>query len=281
MKKIYIIAAFLAIVTGIAAYSLGRSFEIKNQPAEIPTTSVVVTTTEIGEGVFITPEMVQLKAVPTEYAVVGAATTLGDVVGKVNKFRCMAGQQVTLDQLGSVEDASITEGGKLSYTIDDGMRAMTIYVTEITGVAGYINPGDRVDIIFTYDFTVVPYGEEDGESDGESGGESSGGNKDIPIESSSMVLENVKVLEAGIITQKLAEEGGAEKTVYTSLTLEVSPEDALKLQFAVTHGQISLLLRAVDDEETVNPPEFTNYDYLDIVDGVLEKMILHSGMQVK
>jgi pilus assembly protein CpaB len=280
MKKIYIIAAFLAIVTGIAAFSLARSLEADARPAEIPTTSVVVTTTEIGEGVFITPEMVQLKAVPTEYAVVGAATTLGDVVGKVNKFRCMAGQQVTLDQLGSVEDASITEGGKLSYTLSSGMRAMTIYVTEITGVAGYINPGDRVDIIFTYDFTAKPYSEESEESGGESGGESGVGNNDIPIESSSMVLENVKVLEAGIITQKLAEAGGAEKTVYTSLTLEVSPEDALKLQFAVTYGQISLLLRAVDDEETVNPPEFTNYDYLDIVDGVLEK-ILRSGMEVK
>lgn len=269
MKKIYIIAAILAIVTGIAAYSFGKSLEAEAKPAEIPTTSVVVTTTEIDEGVFITPEMVQLKTVPTEYAVAGAVTTLGDVVGKVNKYRCMAGQQVTLDQLASTEEASITSGGRLSYTLDEGMRAMTIYVSEVTGVAGYINPGDRVDIIFTYDFTVKPYvDEENAES------------KNVSISSSGMALENVKVLEAGIITQNLAEENGADKTVYTSLTLELSPEDAIKLQYAIAYGNITLLLRAADDEETVSPSEFTNYDFFDIYYGVAEKIIL-SGMEVQ
>lgn len=273
MKKIYIIAVLLAVATGIAAYSFGKSLEVAAQPEEIPTTTVVITTTEIGEGVFITQEMVQLKAVPTEYVAANAATTLGDVVGKVNKFKCMANQQVTLDQLGSAEDASITAGGRLSYTVTPGMRAMTIYVSEITGVAGYVNPGDRVDIISTYDFTVKPYTVDD-----ESAASTEG--KEIPIKSSSLFLQNVKVLEAGIITQKLAEAGGMEKTVYTSLTLEVSPEDALKLQFAVTYGQITLLLRAVDDPLIVKLPEFTNYYFLDMVDGIIKK-IISAGMEVQ
>ena len=239
MKKIYIIAVFLAIVTAIAAYSFGKSLEAEAKPPEVLTASVVVTTTEIGEGVFITPEMVQLKAVPIEYAAAGAATALRDVVGKVNKYRCMANQQVTLDQLGSVEDASITEGGRLSYTLNAGMRAMTVYTTEITGVAGYVNPGDRVDIVCTIN---VPGVDELGNA--------------ISTPTSMMLLENVNVLETGIITAKLAEGEEAEQTVYTSLTIEVEPADAVRIQYAVSYGQLSFLLRAVDDMKLTTPASY-------------------------
>ncbi len=282
MKKIYIIAAILALVTGIAAYSFGKSLEAEAKPPEIPTTTVVITTVDIGEGVFITQEMVQLKAVPSEFVAANAATTLGDVVGKVNKYKCMANQQVTFDQLGSAEDASITAGGRLSYAVTPGMRAMTIYVSEITGVAGYVNPGDHVDIICSYDFNVKlreTVADEEN-ADGAQNVQSANAGE-IPILSSSMFLQNIKVLEAGIITQKLIEvQEGVEPTVYTSLTLEVSPEDALKLQFAVTYGEISLLLRAVDDTQSVSPAEFTNYYFLTLADGVI-KRIASAGMEVK
>ncbi len=248
MKKIYLIAVILALVTGIAAYSYFRSREAALQPEEIPMTTVVVSTAEIGEGVFITNDMVQLKPIPTEFVAAGALTTIGDAVGKVNKYRCMAGQQIVFDQLGSTQDADITAGGRLSYMLSPGMRAMTVYVTEITGVAGYINPGDRVDILCTYSFSVPDEDEAGGEDEDE----------EIQVQSSMVLLENISVLEAGIITQKLTEAAGAEKAVYSSLTLELSPEDAVKLQYAVTYGQISLLLRAVDDEKIVEPPMYTN-----------------------
>lgn len=246
MKKIYIFALVLAIVTGVAVYSFGRSIEAKATPEAIPMTAVVMTVTEIKEGAFITADMVALKSIPTAYVVSGVATSLEDVVGKVNIYRAMANQQVVFSQLGSDESASILAGGRLSYTLAEGMRAMTIYVSEITGVAGYVAPGDRVDIVFSYHF-MLPGAEAEGEEP-----------EEIAVESTMMMLENIRVLEAGVITQKLTEAEGAEKAVYTSLTFELSPEDALKLQYAVTYGEISLVLRALNDEELAAPPMVTN-----------------------
>ncbi len=273
MKKIYLIALVLAIITGFAVFSFGRSLEAKATPEQVPMTSVVVTTMEIDQGVYISAEMVQLQAVPTAYVASGVATALEDVVGKVNKYRAMANQQVMLDQLGSAEDAAITAGGRLSYTVTPGMRAMTIYVTEITGVAGYLNPGDRVDIIGTYDFLIKPEGEEGGEGGGSAGGD----DEEIQVSSANMFLENIKILETGIITQKLTEAAGGELSVYTSLTVEVSPEDALKLQFVTAYGNISLLLRAASDEENVNPAPYSNFHIqLGILDG-----IAGAGLEVK
>ncbi len=242
MKKIYILALILAIATGIAAYSLVQYLEDQAKPAEIPMATVVVTTTEIGEGVFITGDMVQLKPIPQEYVASGAVTSLGDAVGKVNKFRSMAGQQVLYDQLGSTESADIVAGGRLSYTLREGMRAMTIYTTETTGVAGYINAGDRVDIICTVN---VQSEDEEGNI--------------VSTPTSMMLLENVNVLETGIITAKLAEAEEGTTSLYTSITLEVKPADAVKVQYAVNYGQISFLLRAVDDEKIIAPEDYTGF----------------------
>lgn len=240
MKKIYIIATVLALVTGIAAFSYAKSLEAAAKPQEIPTTTVVITTVAIGEGVFIAQDMVQLKTVPSEFVAAGAATTLGDVVGKVNKYKCMANQQVTLDQLGSAEDASITAGGRLSYSLKPGMRAMTISTSEITGVGGYVNAGDHVDILCTLN---MPGLDEKGEN--------------IVIPTSTMLLENVLVLETGVITSHLtAEDGSTSTEMYTSLTIEVTPPDAVKIRYAVAFGELSFLLRSVDDAQMVKPADY-------------------------
>lgn len=238
MKKIYILAALLAVVTAVAAYTFLGSLEEAAKPEEIKTTSIVVAAGDIGEGVFITMDMLALKAMPVDFVPAGALTTVGDAIGKVNKYNCASGQPILASQLGSTEDAGITEGGRLSYTLEDGMRATTVYVTEITGVAGYVNTGDRVDIVCTMGVK---------ELDGE-------GNE-ITVPTSMMLLENVLVVQSGIITAQLAEDG--ESTVYTSLTLSLSPEDCIKLKYAVDYGSITLLLRAVDDTAAASPKNYT------------------------
>ena len=238
MKKIYIIAALLFVVTAVAAYAFLTSLEAAAKPEEIPTTTIVVAASDIGEGVFITPDMVALKAMPSEFVPSGAVTTIGDAIGKVNKYRCAAGQPMLMGQLGSTEDADITEGGRLSYTLEDGMRAMTVYVTEISGVAGYVNTGDRVDVVCAISVK-----------------ETDAGGNEISVPTSMMLLENVPVLQTGIITAQLTEDG--ESTIYTSLTLALSPADCVKLQYAVNYGSISLLLRAAEDTATVSPKDYT------------------------
>ena len=123
-------------------------------------------------------------------------------------------------------------GGKatLSNILESDMRAVTIRVNDVNGVAGFVLPGDKVDVLLTRD------------EDGSRGGR--GGN---PI--TDILLQNVKVLG---IDQKANDDEDKPK-VARAVTLEVEPFDAQKLALASTVGSLSLALRNQADAEA----EFT------------------------
>ena len=118
------------------------------------------------------------------------------------------------------------------------MRAITLSTDEIAGVGGYLNKNDYVDILSTVTLTQK---DEEG--------------NDVSIPASEMVLENIKVLETGSRAQNAA----AEEPTYSygSVTLSVSPEDALKLYYAISYGRVYLLLRTPQDNDIVSPPLYT------------------------
>ena len=110
--------------------------------------------------------------------------------------------------------------GGLSAVVADGKRAMTVRVNDVIGVAGFALPGNFVDIL-------VSTQDEANKS----------GNKDLNI--SKLVLERILVLA-------VAQEAGRDETkpkVVSAVTLEVSPEQAEKLDLARSVGQLSLVLR--------------------------------------
>lgn len=115
-------------------------------------------------------------------------------------------------------------GAGLPPIIPEGKRALSIRANEIIGVAGYVLPGTRVDVVLT---ATVPGATE-------------------PI--TKIVLQNVEVVSAAQDIQKDAE--GKPKTV-TVVTLLVTPDDAEKLTSASSQGQFQLALRnPLDLEET-------------------------------
>jgi pilus assembly protein CpaB len=118
------------------------------------------------------------------------------------------------------------EGGAgLSATIPDGMRAVSVSVNDVIGVAGFVVPGTMVDVLVT--------------------GGTSYGNVTRTI------LENVRVMAAG---QKVEQDREGKPQTVPVITLLVSPEDANSLTMASTQGRIQLALRNTLDSKKVDPP---------------------------
>lgn len=239
MKKIYIIAVFVAILTGAAVYLYAQKLD-RQATVVIPTGTVVVAVTSIPENTKITSEMITLQKTALEWINADAAVSLSDVVGKINKYWVPAGQQIVRAQLSEVKSG--TEGGQLSYVIEQGKRAITLSTDEIAGVGGYLSKGDYVDILST----ITLKGKDDK-------------GDDIDIPATEVVLENIRVLEVGSRAQNesaIAEDGEKSFFSYGSVTLSVSPEDATKLYYAISYGRIYLTLRAPQDDKLVSPPVY-------------------------
>src|SRR5262249_7947828 len=111
-----------------------------------------------------------------------------------------------------------------------GMRALSVAVNDVVGVAGFVMPGTMVDVLVT---GKVPGGR---------------GTEDSVTRT---ILENVRVLAAG---QKIEQDREGKPQTVPVITLLVSPEDAAKLAMASTQGKIQLALRNTVDSKKVEPP---------------------------
>lgn len=123
--------------------------------------------------------------------------------------------------------APVGAGAGLPATIPQGMRALSVAVNEVVGVAGFVMPGTVVDVLVT--------------------GQRPGGNDSI----TRTILENIPVLAAG---QKIEQDREGKPQTVPVVTLLVNPEDAAKLTMASTQGKIQLALRNTTDTKSVNPP---------------------------
>jgi len=119
-------------------------------------------------------------------------------------------------------------GAGLQAAIPEGMRALSVAVNEVVGVAGFVIPGTMVDVLVT------------GQAPGRNG------NSNI----TRTILENVPVLAAG---QKVEQDREGKPQTVPVITLLVNPEDADKLAMASTEGKIQLALRNTVDTKLVNP----------------------------
>ena len=127
--------------------------------------------------------------------------------------------------------ASMQAGAGLPATIPEGMRALSVAVNEVVGVAGFVIPGTMVDVLVT----------------GRIAGTSHGGDENI----TRTILENVKVLAAG---QKIEQDREGKPQTVPVITLLVTPDDAARLAMASTEGKIQLALRNTVDTKVMAPP---------------------------
>ena len=164
---------------------------------------------------------------PANQAVAGMFTRIEDCANRAIITPLAANEPVLEAKLAPKES-----GAGLSATIPEGMRAVSVAVNEVVGVAGFVIPGTMVDVLVT------------GRALGGSGVAASG---DV----TRTILENIRVLAAG---QKVEQDREGKPQTVAVITLLVTPDDASKLTMAATDGKIQLALRNTVDTKKNDPP---------------------------
>jgi pilus assembly protein CpaB len=223
MARIRVFAVLaLALVAG-GTFAFGTYRYIQNVPARtisLPTTPVVVAAADLDLGAELRAEDLRVIQWPAD-AVPGGAFNSPDQLVKRGLIRPVAQNEPFLPaQLAPTES-----GAGLPPVIPEGFRALSVRVNDVVGVAGYVLPGTRVDVITTINPTNQP--------------------ADV---SSKVILTNVTVLAAGT---KIETSEKDNKPVQVSVvTLMVTPEESERLTLASTEGKIQLALRNPLDTES-------------------------------
>lgn len=210
------------VFAGLASYmALGW---LKRQAA-VPvikekTSLVVVATTQVGATSSLSAAQLKTEVWHQETPPQGSFANIQQVLGRVTATSLTPGELVTENKLtprGTVPG--------INALLSPDKRAMTVKVDEASGVAGFLVPGDRVDVV-----VIVDKGDYD---------------KD-PI--SKILFQDLKVLGTG---QKMETRPGDKPLVVPTVTLEVSPEEGERLALAAQEGRISLVLRGRGDQKLV------------------------------
>ena len=211
------------------------------------TDKVAVAFVDISLGSRLTPEMVQMVDWPKNAMPPGAFTDIKLVDTRVARTSMQRGEPIMEGKLAPPG----TKGG-LSAVVADGKRAMTVRVNDVVGVAGFALPGNFVDILVNTQ---------------DEGAKNNNNNKDQSI--SKIVLERILVLA-------IAQESSRDETkpkVVNAVTLELSPDQAERLDLARSVGTLSLVLRNQIDPSPVNTAGATKTLLLDakVISEVVQK----------
>ncbi|MEQ1668658.1 MAG: Flp pilus assembly protein CpaB [Sulfuriferula sp.] len=211
----------VSVAIGLGAVVLASRWMAEQ--ASVSTTKIVVAANDIDLGTPLTPQMLKLLDWPSGSVPQGAIKEIKALDSRVVKVSLQRGEPVLESKLAPIG----TKGG-LSAVIGEGKRAMTVRVNDVIGVAGFALPGNYVDI-------MVNTEDENVKADGK--------NKSI----SKIVLEHVLVLAVA----QQASRDETKPTVVNAVTLEVTPEEAEKLDLARSVGSLSLVLRNQMDSSAV------------------------------
>jgi pilus assembly protein CpaB len=222
-KRSIIVLAFVILVVLGGALSLKGGGEKKQEER----LQVIVASTDIAAGQFVRSDA-QLaladwpKESITDAMLTNANSKVVDFNGAVARRAFAKGEPILKNQL-----VRSTEGGFMAAVLDGGKRAVSIAVDSTTGNAGFIFPGDRVDLILTHAVS----------------------RQSVQTRASETFVEDVRVLA---VDQRL--DNPENKAVLAkTVTLEVTPKQAEEINLAKDLGKISLSLRSLASSK--KPPE--------------------------
>jgi len=235
MKKVVLFALIAAVVAGALLYFYLGSLE-QEKTVEIVYENVLVAAEDIPAYAVITAEMVTVKQVPQGGAHPRAARSAEEAVGYVTEGLIVSGEEILPEKL---KQPGQTESG-LSYIVPEGMRAVTVAVDEISGVAGFVQRGDYVDVLAYTTTTYIP--EEPADGTDETTAETTEKTQGTTV----VAAQNVCVAAVGTT---LAGGTAADETqaVYSSITLFLTPEEAMRVVQGAKGGVITIVLRASGD----------------------------------
>jgi pilus assembly protein CpaB len=227
-----LVMVIISIIIGLGAVVLASRWV--NKQATVQSSKVVVAAVDVDLGTPLAPQMLKEADWPAGSVPAGAFTDIKALDTRVIKTSLSRGEPVLESKL-----APLGATGGLSAVIKEGNRAMTVRVNDVVGVAGFALPGNYVDIVVnTVDETA----------------KAANGNNSI----SKIVLEHILVLA-------VAQEQNRDETkpkVVNAVTLEVTPEQAEKLDLARSVGTLSLVLRNQIDSSLAATSGSTKKDLL-------------------
>ena len=231
------VAVVLGLVAAIVASQLVKQRPVAvagpGQTAVLNLTDVVVAARDITPGGTLGTEDLKVLRIESATAPVNVAANPAAILGRVAKVQVPAGQMVHMSMLAEKG----VEGG-LPGVIAPGHRAMTIEINEFSGVAGLLEPGNRIDIIARI-------------------AEAQGG-----TQTSRTIVQNVPIIAVGAQLTAKNQTGEVApvpvptdappqaKVMPRSVTVLVTPEDAEKIDLATSTNSARLVLRASTDTET-------------------------------
>jgi pilus assembly protein CpaB len=211
-----IVAVAIAAIASISLYTYLKGEEAKMREA-VATEKIVVAAEEIPGGETIKVNQAKTTNWPKANLPQGSFSSPDQAAGRITLERYLPGDPIVGGKLAPKEGQS----GVLTYKIPQGHRAITVSVDQVAGVAGFITPGNKVDVVLT---TTPPGASQ-------------------PI--SKIVRQNIPILAIGqIIDQK---EG--KPVVVPTVTMDVTPEDSEALAIASTQGKLQLVLRRAGDAD--------------------------------
>lgn len=220
MKKVYLIAVIFALIAGFATYFFASEIDKKTTIKDADTVEVIVPVNDMSQNSSITEEMFAEDAgVFTKKTVVAAdvntetvVTKQDQLIGKVTIDPLYAGEPINIKRIEALDGADVA----LSLKLPKGKVAYSFNAASVTSVDGYINEGDKVDVL-VYD-----------------------GNK----KKSKVAYKNLPILRVSTATaSKNASASGTALTEYSTLTVVVTEKQALALYKIENENSFKLVLK--------------------------------------
>ena len=244
MRRSSIIMLIAAVALGLVAVLFARSF-LGTDGAGAPTRGAVrtvptvVASADIGFGEKLTPPKLKLVQWPADSVPAGSFQRIDDLTNGIGRT---AMRPIVANEI-LTEKSLATGANRLSTAplLNPQMRAIAVPVNEVTGVAGLIFPGDRVDVLFTRQPEEAQ-----------------------PI--AELLAQGARVLAVGSDMNL----GKDKAEVVKSATIEVTPLQAQKISLALTVGAVNLALRHFTDEARVR---LETAQVMDLNDGTITRLV--------
>ena len=232
-KKLLLLSGALIVAIGTAfmarsVFTGAASPQAEAAAIQANGPKVLVAQRALPVGTIITADAMSFQAWPKEmvqdaYYIDGEAD-ISKLLGTVVRFPMTAGEPITQGTLVTPGDR-----GFLAAALGPGMRAVTVPVSARTGVAGFVFPGDHIDLVLTQTVKGI-----EGQA----------------LKASETILRNLRVLATDQSTESVIVDGKTVVRKFKTVTLEVTPKIAEKIAVAQTIGTLSLSLRAIADNQS-------------------------------
>jgi pilus assembly protein CpaB len=241
MRRQTLIALGVAIILGVLAvflansYLSGRERQLANSPEGM--VRVAVATAPLAYGTDITPDKVKFVQYPQASLPPGTFMSMAELLPEGKRRVVLRPIQVN-QPLMAADLSGEGQNASIAALLPDGMRAATVSINDVSGVAGSVKPNDTVDVLITRQ----PIG-----GDGAAQGR----------QVTDVLLQNIRVIA---MDQAAASNG--QPAVSRTATLELTPIDAQKIALGQQLGQLSLVLRKPGEEQNIPNVQTVSLDDL-------------------